>query len=92
MRSENVLLEVVEHVDERIAYLARCTQQTRVVPVGPNAAMTPKGTVHGLRHPDREAVYPALEVRRPIRLDYEVQMIGLNAAVEHAKACRAGGC
>jgi hypothetical protein len=47
--------------------------------------------VHRFRHADCKAAHPALERRRRVRLYQQVQMIRLDAEVEHAKAFRTGG-
>ena len=77
-----VFFEVVEHVDERVAYLSRCPKHARVVSITPHAATTAEDSIHGLRYPDREPAHPALEPRRRVRLYYQVQMIRLNAELK----------
>jgi hypothetical protein len=87
----NVFPEIVQHVDERIPYLTWRPQQAGVIPVAPDAAMAPERAVDGLRHADREPSHAAFEARRLIRLHQQVQMVGLNTEVQHAKSLGAGG-
>ena len=90
-RPADVFAEVVQHVHQRIAHFSRCAEQARVMPISPDSPMATEDPVHRLRHANREPAHTALELRRPIRLYHQVQMIRLDAEVEHAKACRTGG-
>ena len=54
-------------------------------PVAPDAAMTTEHPVHGLRHPDDEAAHTAIEPRRRVRFQQQVQMVPLNAPLQNAK-------
>ncbi len=89
-RAADVFAEVVEHVDERVAHLARRPQETGVVSVSPDPAATSESAVHRLRYPDREAAHAALEARRLVRLHQQMQMVGLDAEMQNTKPCRAG--
>ena len=61
-----------------------------MVPVSPDAAATAKDTIHGLCDPDREPAHATLELRRPVRLYHQVQMIRLNAVLQNAEPRCAG--
>jgi len=81
-----VLQPVAEDVRQRIPHLARRPEQPRVVTVAPYTAVTPERSVDRLRGSDREALDPGSEARRRMRFHQQMQMIGLNAELEHAEA------
>ena len=87
-----VFAHIVEHVDERVPHLARRLEQVRVKAVPPDPPMAPESAVHGLREADREPAHTTLELRRPVRLYQQVQMIGLDAVVQNAEPTIAGDC
>jgi hypothetical protein len=61
-----------------------------VIPIGPDTTMPTKDTIDGLRHANREPAHTTLELRRPVRLYHQVQMIRLNAVLQDAESRRAG--
>src|SRR6185503_16289941 len=87
-----VLAEVVQHVDEGVAHLARCPDHASVVPAVPHLSASPEDPIHGLRHADGEAAHTTLEIRRPVRLYHQVQMIGLDADMERPVNVATCGC
>ena len=87
-RAVKVLLEIVQHVDERVAHFTRRPQQPGVVSVPPHRAAAPAEPVHEAGYPDGQPAHTTLEPRRPIRFDQQVQMILLDAELQNAKARR----
>ena len=84
-RAPKVLAKGIENVDERIPDLARRSEQTRVVSISPGPSGASQGAVHGLRDPDRQPAHPTLELRRPVRLYEQMQVIRLHAEVQDAE-------
>jgi len=56
-----------------------------MVPVAPDSAVTTERAVDRLCGSDRETLDPRPEARRRIRLYQQMQMISLNAELEHAE-------
>jgi hypothetical protein len=56
-----------------------------VVPAVPDASPPTQHAVDRFRHTDGEALYTAREPRRLIRLDQQVEMIGLDTEMEEAE-------
>ena len=80
---------VAQDVDQRVPHFARRPQDTRVIAIPPHSAAAPENAVDGLRDTDGETPNTALERRRPLRLHHQVQMVPLNAELEHPESLRA---
>ena len=86
----DVVLMVVDHVDDRIANLARRSQRTLMVAVANDVASRPEPVVDVAAHPDGEAAEASGQGAAIAGLDDEVQVIGLHAEVEDAERRPAG--
>jgi len=86
-----MLPEVVEHVHEGRADLARRSEKSRVIPVAPDTSATTEGSIHRLGDADGEALHAAREQCRAVGFRDEVQMICLDAEGHDAEARRARG-
>ncbi len=91
-RSRDVLPPVLQHVDQRVPDLPRRAEQPRVVAIAPHCPAPPENPVHGLRHPHSEPLAPPGEARRALRLDEEMQVIRLDAEVQHPERPPGGRC
>ena len=80
-----VLARVREDVDQRVAHHARRPQRTRVVTVAPDGAVATHRTVRGERAADRESAHAARELDGGVRLDDQVQVVGLDGEVHDAE-------
>jgi hypothetical protein len=85
-----VLAEVVQHVHEGIPYLARRAEHAGVISVAPDSATPPEHPIHGFRDADCEPTDTALEARRLVCFDQEMQVVNLNAEVQDAKSFATG--
>jgi len=56
-----------------------------MVSVTPDTSDAPQRAIDRLRNPDREPAHPALEACRIVGFHQQVQMIGLDTELEHAK-------
>jgi hypothetical protein len=86
------VLEVVrEHVDERVANLARCGEVASVMAVAPDPpALAGEEAVHTEGDADREAAHSVRELGVVIGLDDDVKVVCLDRVVDDAKAVAAG--
>jgi hypothetical protein len=85
-----VLLEVVQHVDERVSNFSWRLQRARMIALGPYASVPPEDAVDRLRSAHRKALYAAREPRRRIRLRDQMEMIGLNTELKDSEAIAGG--
>ena len=84
-----MLAQIVEHVDERIAYFARCSEQPSVEAIRPHATTARERGVDGLGHANGESLDPTRESRGRVRFDEQVHVVVLNAELDHAKSVAA---
>jgi hypothetical protein len=63
-RALGVVAAVVEHVDQRVAHLARGAEDARVVALGEQLAAAAEATVEAARDADGEPLHAARERRR----------------------------
>jgi len=80
-----MLARVQQDVSERRPYLARRSQQVKVVAPVENRSNAPEDAVHRTREPRTDRLHPACERVPGIRLDDEVCVIALERVMEHAK-------
>ena len=76
-----MLAPILKDVHEVIPYLARSFEWSRMEAVAPYAAAPAEDPVHRLGKPDPEALEAAGERAPVLRLDHEVNVIGLNREV-----------
>ena len=81
---------VLKDVDEGGADLAWRPQDARVISVSPDRAVAAERAIDGPGQANREALQATHERRVSIGLDDEVEVIGLDAELEKAKAL--AGC
>jgi hypothetical protein len=80
-----VLSEVEQDVNHAYADLARRAQRPRVVSIGPEAAPSLQGPIHGQSDPDGEALHASLQREPPVGLHDQVNVVLLHGVVHHAE-------
>jgi hypothetical protein len=78
-----MLLEIHENVDERVPCFAGRAERVSVIAIAPNSPVAPGHTIHRARQTDRQAGHSAGKRDFVMRLDDEVQVIGLHGEVNH---------
>jgi hypothetical protein len=85
-----VFAKIEEHVDERRPHLTRGPQVKGVVAVAPYPAFPVARAVEGARATNGQPLGAPGQGEGPVRLDDEVDVVGLHREVEHAKKVLAG--
>jgi len=85
-----VLPPILQHVNQRIADLARRPQSSCVKPITPDAAAPSEDPVHSLRDADGESLDPAREDTNIQRFDQQMDVIALHGEMQHAQAAARG--
>ena len=91
MGAWDVFAPILQDVQERVPDLARRSERMGMIAIGPDWTATGKRAVDRLGDPDRQALSTAREPRRPIRLQQQVEMIGLDTVVEETEVVSRGG-
>jgi hypothetical protein len=81
-----MLLEVHEHVDERVAHRARGGEGARVIAIFPHAPPPAERAVHGTGNADGEATHTTRERTGMVCLGDEVEVVVLDGELNDAKA------
>ena len=76
-----MLAPILKDIHEAVPHLAWTSKGSRVEAVAPDLAALPEDAVHRLGKPDPEALEAAGERAPVLRLDHEVNVIGLNREV-----------
>jgi len=84
--ARQVLSPVLEYVHERMPNLARRIQRTRMIPIGPNSPVAVERAVDALRDANRQSLDAATQTGVSIRFDEQMDVIVLNAEVEHPES------
>jgi hypothetical protein len=86
-----MLAPVVEHVDERIAYLARRAEQPGVEAIRPHSTAAPERAVDGLGDANGETLNATSETRGRVRFNEQMHVIALDAELENPEPVAARG-
>jgi hypothetical protein len=81
-----VLPRVLQDIDERVSYLARCPERPGMISVAPETSGPAERAVDSLREPDGEPLEPPRECFSTLRFDDQVNVIGLYGEVENAES------
>ena len=85
-RGSEVLPEVEQDVDERVADLARRRQRAGVITTAPYLAVTTKTSIHRARGPPGQTLQAANQRLTRGRLSDQMQVVGLHREVNETKA------
>jgi hypothetical protein len=77
--------EVQQHVHQRLAHLLWAVQRPAVIAVGPHAPAPSCTAIDRAGATDRQSLQAAAERDVVVRLDDEVQVIGLHRELDQAK-------
>jgi len=91
-RGSEVLPEVEQDVDERVADLLRRRQRAGVIAAAPHLPVTAKTSIHRTRCPSRQTLQATNQRLARGRFGDQMQVIGLHGEVNETKALVAGGC
>jgi len=81
-----MLPPVLQHINQRVAHLARRPEGSGVVSIGPYPTAAPEDAVQTLCDPDGEALKPAREGTAIRRFHDEMDVVVLDGELEHAQA------
>lgn len=76
-----MLPPVLQHVDQRVAHLARRAEWTRVVAICPYRTVASEDAIHGFGDAHREPLASPDETVRAVRLNEKMDVISLHAEV-----------
>jgi len=79
-----MMAPVLQNIDERVSHFARCAEGPCVIATSPDASPPPEGPIDSFGEPDDESLYPSRERPSPVRLNNEMNVVGLYGEVEDA--------
>ena len=85
-RLQPVLPQVLQHVAERVPYLARARQLPDVIAASHDLSVTREHAVHGERDSRADGLHPPPERDVILRFDDQVQVVSLDRVVHEPKA------
>jgi hypothetical protein len=80
-----VVLEVQQHVGDRVSHFPGSLQFSRVIAISPDFAVTPKRFVNRFGDPDRKTLHPTRYTQLINRFDDQMDVISLNREVQNSE-------
>ena len=83
--ARQVLLCVHQHVHDRVSHFARRRERASMKSIVPDRAPSPEHAIDGMGKPACQPHEPARKRALVVRLDEQVEVVGLHGEVHHAK-------